>query len=173
MTTILYLDLSADGLIATPNRVSDEEWEWSGVPWERWCSYCNESNNLIVGRKTYIELTESDVSDVLYPDHKIVISSHDLDLADTWLHFSNPKQAVDYLKSRDVENIIVGGGRQLGLTFVEEGLIDEIVLDIYPILFGNGTQLLGGLDRCIQLELVNSEKLGDGAIRVHYELLQK
>jgi len=96
-----------------------------------------------------------------------------MDLADSWLQFSKPKQAVDYLKSRDIENIIVGGGRQLGLTFIEDGLIDEIILDVYPIFFGNGTALLGGLDRCIQLDLLNSENLGDGAIRNHYKLLQK
>jgi len=173
MKTILYLDLSADGLIATSNRLPGVEWEWAGVPLERWCQYCNESNNLIVGRITYGELTESDSSDILHPDHKVVISSRDIDLADSWLQFSTPKQAVDYLKSRNIENIIVGGGRQLGLTFIEDGLIDEIILDIYPILFGNGTAMLGGLDRCIQLELVNSENLGDGAIRNHYKLLQK
>ena len=83
------------------------------------------------------------------------------------------RQAVDHLKSREIQNIIVGGGRQLGLTFVEEGLIDEIVLDIYPILFGNGTALLDGLDRCIQLELISSENLGDGAIRNHYKVLKQ
>jgi riboflavin biosynthesis pyrimidine reductase len=96
-----------------------------------------------------------------------------MDLANSWLHFSTPKQAVNYLKSRDIEKIIVGGGRQLGLTCIEEGLIDEIILDVYPILFGNGTGLLGGLDKCIQLDLVTSESLGDGAIRNHYKLLQK
>lgn len=171
MKTILYLDLSADGLIATTNRLPGAEWEWEGVPWERWCHYCNDANNLIVGRNTYTELTEFDTSDVLHPDHKIVISSHELDLAESWLQFSTPKEAVDYLNSREIENIIVGGGRQLGLTFVEDGLIDEIVLDVYPILFGNGTALLGGLDSCIQLELVSSENFGDGAIRNHYKML--
>lgn len=173
MTTSLYLEISADGLIATSNRVSNESSEWSDSAWACWCGHCTASNNLIVGRKTYTELTQIDVSDILCPDHKVVVSSQDLDLADTWVQFPNPKQAVDYLKSCDIENIIVGGGRQLGLAFVQAGLIDEVVLDVQPILFGKGTQLLGELDRCIQLELVNSEKLGHGAVRVHYKLLRK
>ena len=172
MTTSLYLCLSADGLIATSNRVSDEESEWSEGAWARWCGYCTDSKNLIVGRKTYTELTQFDVSDVLYPEHKIVVSSNDLDLVDTWMQFSTPKQAVEYLESCDIENMIVGGGRQLGLAFIKEDLIDEVILDIYPILFGNGTQLLGELDECIQLELVNSDNLGDGAVRVHYRILK-
>ena len=172
MKTILYLDLSADGLIATTNRLPGLEWEWEGVPWERWVQYCNESNNFIVGRNTYSELIESDLSEVLHLDYKIVISSREMDLADSWLQFSKPNQAVDYLKSCNIENIIVGGGRQLGLTFIEDNLIDEIILDIYPILFGNGTALLGGLDKCIQLDLLSSKSLGGGAIRNHYKILQ-
>jgi dihydrofolate reductase len=172
MTTSLYLAISADGLIATLNRVSDEDSEWSESAWKCWCDHCTTSNNLIVGRKTYTELTQIDASDILHPDHKVVVSSRDLDLADTWVQFPSPKQAVDYLKSCGIENVIVGGGRQLGLAFVKDGLIDEIVLDIQPILFGSGTPLLGELDRCIQLELVNNEKLGHGAIRVHYKLLK-
>ena len=53
------------------------------------------------------------VSDILNPDHKVVVSSQDLELADKWVQCSNPKQAIEYLASCNVENIIVGGGRQL------------------------------------------------------------
>ena len=174
MTTFLYLEISADGLIATPNRVSNESSEWSEEAWASWCGHCTASNNLIIGRETYTEITaQFDVSDILNPDHKVVVSSQDLELADKWVQCSNPKQAIEYLASCNVENIIVGGGRQLGLAFVKAGLIDEIVLDVQPILFGNGTQLLGELDNCIQLELKNCEMLGHGAIRVHYKLLKE
>ena len=172
MKTILYLDLSADGLIETTNRLPGLESEWEGVPWERWCQFCNDSNNLIVGRNTYTELIEFDLSEELYLEHKVVVSSRNLDLESSWIQFLTPKQAVDYLNTRDIRNIIVGGGRQLALAFIEEELIDEIILDVYPILFGNGTALLGGLDKCIQLDLVTSENLGDGTIRNHYKLLR-
>ena len=172
MTTSLYLAMSADGLIATPNRISNEEWEWPDSAWEHWCSSCTTSNNLIVGRTTYEELLEDDISDILFPEHKVVVSSQSLDLADTWVQTSSPKQAMDYLNSCNVENIIVGGGRQIGLAFVNEGLIDDVVLDIQPILFGNGTPLLGELEKCIQLKLVNIEKLADGAFKVHYKIVK-
>lgn len=173
MTTSLYLCISLDGLIATSNRVANEISEWSDSAWTGWCGRCTASGNLIVGRQTYSELMQIDASDILDPQHKVVVSSQNLELADTWVQCSNPEQAVEYLTSCNVDNIIVGGGRQLGLAFVKAGLIDEIVLDVQPILFGNGTQLLGELDSCIQLELKNCEMLGHGAIRVHYKLLQQ
>ena len=170
MATSIYLATSADGLIATSNRVSNEDSEWSDEAWECWCTRCTKFNNVIVGRKTYTELTTFDVSDVLHPEHKIVVSSQDLDLAESWVQFSSPKQAVDYLKSCDIGNIIVGGGRQIALAFLKDGLIDDIVLDVQPILFGNGTPLLGELDRCVKLELVDSERLEHGATRIHYKI---
>ena len=173
MTTSLYLEISVDGLIATSNRVSNEISEWSDSAWASWCGHCTVSNNLVVGRDTYTELTQIDVLDILNPDHKVVVSSQNLELVDTWVQCSNPNQAVEYLASCNVENIIVGGGRQLGLAFVNAGLIDELVLDVQPILFGNGTQLLGELDNSIQLELKHCEMLGHGAIKVQYKLLKK
>ena len=113
---------------------------------------------------------QHDFSEILYPEYKVVISSQDLDLADSWLHFRNPRQAVDYLESRNLENIVVGGGRDLGLAFLRENLIDEIVLDVQPVLFGTGTHLLGELEKPIQLQLISKIDLGHDAIRIHYRI---
>ena len=170
MTTRLYLCISADGLIATSNRVADEASEWSASAFAGWCGYCTASNNLIVGRKTYAELTEMDVADMLYPEHKVVVSSRDLQLADQWVQCSTPGQAVAYLESRNLADIIVGGGHELAVACMTEGLIEEIVLDLQPILFGNGTPLLGEFERSIELDLIDSESLEHGAIRLHYRI---
>lgn len=170
MTTRLYLCMSVDGIIATSNRVADEDSEWSESTFARWCGYCTASNNVIVGRKTYEELTEMDVADILYPEHGVVVSSRKLKLADRWVQFSTPRQAVEYLKSRNLEDVIVGGGHDLALACVTEGLIEEFVFDIQPTLFGYGTPLLGELEKSIELELVDSERLDHDAIRVHYKI---
>lgn len=166
MANTLYLCVSLDGLIATSNRES----EWPESVWPTWCGFCTSADNLIVGRVTYSELTQTDVSDILYPKHKIVISSQELDLADSWLKFSSPREAVDYLKSCDVDNIIVGGGQKIALAFILEKLIDEIILDVQPVLFGSGTPLLGELEEVIDLELITSKILGHDAIRTHYKI---
>jgi dihydrofolate reductase len=89
MITSLYLVISVDGLISTSNRVSNESSEWSDSAWAAWCGHSTASNNLIVGRETYSELTQIDVSDILNPDHKVVVSSQNLELADTWVQCSN------------------------------------------------------------------------------------
>jgi dihydrofolate reductase len=162
--------MSVDGLIATTNRVADEDSEWSDSAFAGWCGYCTAANNVIVGRKTYDELAEMDLSDLLFPEHRVVVSSRNLEPADQWMQFSTPGQAVAHLESRGVEDIIVGGGHDLALACLTQGLIDEIVLDIQPILFGYGTPLLGESERSIELELIDSARLDQDAIRLHYKI---
>ena len=170
MTTKLYLCMSVDGLIATTNRVAEEDSEWSDSAFAGWCGYCTAANNVIVGRKTYEELVEMDVSDLLYPGHRIVVSTQNLDPADEWLQFPTPGQAVEYLQSRGLQDVIVGGGHDIGLACIKAGLIDEIVLDVQPILFGHGTPLLGESERSLELDLIGSQGLDQGAIRLHYRI---
>jgi dihydrofolate reductase len=86
------------------------------------------------------------------------------------MQFSTPGQAVAHLESRGVEDIIVGGGHDLALACLTQGLIDEIVLDIQPILFGYGTPLLGESERSVELELIDSARLDQDAIRLHYKI---
>ena len=169
MITTLYLALSVDGFIATSNRIANEESEWSDTAWAGWCGYCTAANNLIVGRETYSELAGLDVSDILHPEHKIVISSQNLSPQEGWAHFSNPKDAVAYLETKEIERAIVGGGRQVGLAFLNEGLIDEIILDVQPVLFGYGTPLIGELENSMPLEFVGTSDIGNGAYRVEYK----
>ena len=168
MTTKLYLCMSVDGLIATSNRVADEDSEWSDSAFTQWCGYCTAANNVIVGRKTYEELAEIDIADIFHPAHRVVVSSQNLQLADQWEQFPTPARAVEYLETCDLEDIIVGGGHDLGLACISDGLIEELVLDIQPILFGYGTPLLGELERSIELEPIGSESLDGDAIRLRY-----
>jgi riboflavin biosynthesis pyrimidine reductase len=114
-----------------------------------------------------------DVEDILFPEHRIVVSSRKLELADHWMRFSTPAQAVEHLKSCNLESVIVGGGHDLALACVTAGLIEEIVLDLQPTLFGYGTPLLGELEKSIELELIDSERLDRDAIRVHYRIRGK
>ena len=169
MITTLYLALSVDGFIATSNRIANEASEWSDAAWEEWCGYCTAANNLIIGRNTYSELAELDVSDILDPEHKIVMSSHNLSPQEGWAHYSSPRDALEYLEAQEIERAIVGGGRQIGLAFLNEGLIDEIILDVQPVLFGYGTPLIGELENSIPLEFVGTSDIGNGAYRVKYK----
>ena len=90
MKTTLFLSVSIDGFIADKN----------GIPlfpegaWEDWCSLVNDADNVIAGRSSYEQLIHDESASALNPKHKIVLSSRDLELADTsWQHAKSPSEA--------------------------------------------------------------------------------
>ena len=60
------------------------------------------------------------------------------------------------------------GGSSLATAFVEAGLIDEFRFTINPIVLGNGTRILSGLGRKLDLTLVDSRKFASGNVALTY-----
>ena len=167
METTLFLSVSIDGLIA------DKE----GVPlfpegaWEDWCSLVNDADNVIAGRSSYEQLKNDDMASLLNPTHKIVLSSRDIELADSsWQHAKSPKEALEMLKNKGVEEAIIGGGRAVAHSFMREHLVDYIVIDLQPIAFGVGTPMFGDSIDIPRLRLLESRPLNDDALRLRYQV---
>ncbi|MEP9365267.1 dihydrofolate reductase family protein [Nocardioides sp. CN2-186] len=72
-------------------------------------------------------------------------------------------QAVQRLKEEPGEGLWVGGVT-LPRALADLGLIDEYEFVVQPILAGHGPTLLAGLGERIQLELVDRQELGSGAV---------
>ena len=76
-------------------------------------------------------------------------------------------QAVQRLKQEPGEGLWMGGVT-LPLALADLGLIDEYEFVVQPVLAGHGPTLLAGLGERIQLELVDRQELGSGAVAVRY-----
>ena len=155
MKTTLFLSVSIDGLIA------DKE----GIPlfpegaWQDWCSLVNDEND--------------EMTSVLNPRHKIVLSSRDIDLADSgWQHAKSPSEALEILKSAGVDEAIIGGGRAVAHSFMREKLVDYIVIDLQPVAFGVGTPMFGDVLDLTHLKLLDSRPLNENALRLRYQVLR-
>ena len=169
MKTTLFFSVSIDGFIANKD----------GVPmfpppaWEEWCALVNQAGSCIAGRASVEQLKDDEMSAILTPRHKIVLSSQDIDFADAgWKLAKSPSEALAMLEAAGVEEAIVGGGRAIYHAFMREGLCDEIVVDLQPVVFGTGVPVFGGeLDMTI-LKLVESKPLNDDAVRMRYRVLR-
>ena len=169
MKTTLFLSVSIDGFIADKD----------GIPffpegaWEDWCSLVNDADNVIAGRSSYEQLINDESASILRPKHKIVLSSRDFELVDTsWQHANSPSQALEILKNKGVDEAIIGGGRALAYSFVREGLVDFIVIDLQPVAFGTGTPVFGDVLDKVNLKLMESRPLNANAIRLRYQVLR-
>lgn len=75
--------------------------------------------------------------------------------------------AVRRLKEEPGGELLVGGVT-LPTALAELGLIDEYEFVVLPRIAGHGPSLLGGLSRCLDLELVGRQELGSGAVAMRY-----
>ena len=71
---------------------------------------------------------------------------------------------VEELRQREGKDICVMGGGELAKPLLEAGLIDEITLNIHPVLLGSGVPLFRGLGRQIDLELLDCQPFQNGCI---------
>ena len=77
---------------------------------------------------------------------------------------------VSELKQRKGKGIVVFGGGELAKSLFEADLIDEVVLNIHPVLLGSGIPLFHEMKQQIDLELVECKVLKGGYLAVTYRV---
>jgi dihydrofolate reductase len=78
-------------------------------------------------------------------------------------------EEVGKLKQEQDGDIVVHGSAQLVQTLVENDLVDEFRLMVYPLVLGSGKRLFGETSDKKPLQLVESKVVGDGVAILIYE----
>ena len=74
------------------------------------------------------------------------------------------------LKDQRGKDICVMGGGLLAKSLLEAGLIDEIGLNIHPVLLGSGIPLFHEMSHQIDLELLDCQRFKTGCVFVSYRV---
>jgi dihydrofolate reductase len=163
---------SLDGFIAGPN---------GEVDWLRWStdvaaiakSVFERIDTVLMGRKTY----EVGVLNGLtaYPDVKNVVFSRSVN-PERWPAVSVVNvEAVDYvsaLKQEPGADICVIGGGELAGSLIKAGLVDEIGMNVHPVILGAGIPLLSGAAGPHELELVEAREIEGGCVYLMYRFVR-
>lgn len=168
MKVILYMAISANGMIAK----KDDDTSWISV--DEWNSYSlavRKAKCLVVGRRTYHILTKQPEFSELKSVKLVVVSEKDFTtIAPNHSVAHSPKEALELLK--EYEEVIVAGGGTLNASFLTDNLIDEIYLDIEPIIIGEGIPIFKGKDFEHKLQFIDQKKITNDEIQFHYKILK-
>lgn len=169
MKTILYMAVTANGLVASLTH----ETPWTESEWESYSSKVKEVGNLIVGKVTYDFM----VSDGSYPklNNPVVIclTSEPSKSSDPNHYFVEDfESAINLLEKLDFDTALVGGGGSCDTSALESGLLDEIYLDVEPIIFGKGIPLFRSTDKNLNLKLLDTKRVGESGIQLHYQVIK-
>ncbi|OAB61222.1 hypothetical protein AY599_28310 [Leptolyngbya valderiana BDU 20041] len=168
MKTTLFASVSIDGFIANQNGIP----MFPPTAWEDWCALVNRVGTCIAGRTSVEQLRGQEMANILKPEHRIVLSSQDIDFTgDGWQSVKSPAAALAMLEEAGAPEAIVGGGRSVYHAFMREGLADEIVLDLQPVAFGTGVPLFSGPLDMAMLGLIDSTPINGDALRLRYRVL--
>ena len=169
MKVLLFMAMSANGYIARKN---GEEDFLSHKNWDTFSRLAEKYHNIIVGRKTY-EIVKNWNEDYGFDDFdkatKIVLSKSNYALPEGYNIARSPLEALDKVKKAGFDTALVIGGSTINSTFAKEKLLDEIILNVEPIVIGAGIPLFASGEFEMKLKLVNEKVLEDsGIIQLHY-----
>lgn len=83
---------------------------------------------------------------------------------------NNAAEFVRRLKQKDGKDINLMSGGELAKSLLEAGLIDEIGLNIQPVLLGVGVPLFHPMSKQINLELLECSPFKNGCVLVKYRV---
>ena len=92
----------------------------------------------------------------------------DIDQSGVRVVSSDPGAFVRELKSTEGKGICVMGGGELAQSLFEAGVIDEVGLNVHPVLLGAGVPLFRDARKRIKLDLKESRVLDGGCVYSNY-----
>lgn len=169
------LFISLDGVVESPS-----DWLLSSPDmWEVISAGIAQSDAILLGRRTYLQFAElwpnqgSDVpmADFLNNAPKYVVSStlETVEWNNSRLITGDLADELAKLKQQPGKNIQIPGSPTLVRSLLRDGLLDELSLNICPIVIGSGMRLFDEITDQVRLKLVNSTTLSTGVLGVTYQ----
>jgi dihydrofolate reductase len=136
-----------------------------------------DTDALLLGRKTYEGFAdawpsrEGEFADKFNNMPKYVVSStlDDPEWNNTTVVEGDLGQAVSDLKQKHDGNIVVHGSAQLTQALLEQDLVDELRLMVFPVVLGDGKRVFGETSGKKPLQLDSSQAVGDGVVILVYK----
>jgi dihydrofolate reductase len=135
------------------------------------------SEALLLGRVTYEGFAEAwpsregEFADKFNTMPKYVVSStlEEPEWNNSTVLKGDVAEEVAKLRQEQDGDIVVHGSAQLEQTLIEQDLVDELRLMVFPVVLGSGKRLYGETSDKKRLLLVDSKVVGDGVAILTYE----
>jgi dihydrofolate reductase len=166
MLVRLYNAISLDGFIGTST--GDVSWV-SEVDVPYFNAEMQKAGCIVIGRKTFEQFEGNifpvkGVLNIVMTTAPVTTAKYDNIL------FTNesPAAVVKLAETRGYKELLLVGGSKLNGSFLKAGLIDEIALDIHPLILGSGIKLFSEVDALQQFNRVSVQELEQGQLLVRY-----
>jgi dihydrofolate reductase len=162
MKITAHFAISLNGFVATKN--GSEEF----LSDENWKDLVRKTKNvdcLIWGRNTYEQVKKWDKKYIRSLGNvKVIVLSKN-----SKQYINSPIDAIKFMRKEGYNNAIISGPT-ITRAFLKSGLVDEIIMNIDPILIEDGISLK--FDKIARLKLINVSKIRKNIVQLHYKILK-
>jgi dihydrofolate reductase len=172
MTNYVYIATSLDGFIATRD---------GGVDWLNeipnpeksdfgFTEFMSGIDAIVMGRKTFEKVMSFDIWPYDKPVYVVSRGAPKIpeDLqGKVEIIKGSPKELVEQLQELGYHNLYIDGGVTIQ-GFLEEDLIDEMILTRIPVLLGTGVSLFGNLTQSLDFNHRKTEIFNNMLVKSHY-----
>ncbi len=169
---VLFIATSLDGYIATKEESLEWLFEVEGEGDNGIAAFYDTTDTVIMGRKTYDWIKEQDDSaDEPYSDRLSYVFTRTPreNSGHTQFITEDPASFVKQLKQEEGQKIWLVGGGELIASFIQAGLLDEIIVTIAPKLIGAGIPLFLQRDSQMNLRLRGVQTFNQ-FVELHYHV---
>ncbi|MCD9025074.1 dihydrofolate reductase family protein [Cohnella silvisoli] len=167
MKSILWATLTANGNYAQSSPENPPKKE----ALDDFAAHAKTAGNFIVGRRTFEGMRGSGGAGP-FADIDIVVVSKSVKEIPGIKIVESPQEALNYLQGKGHQTALIAGGADLHNAFIGQGIIDELIFNIAPVLEGKGLNLLLDTEhyQYKDVELLDSKSLGSGVVQLHYAI---
>ena len=171
MKASVFIATSTDGFIAREDRALD----WlpgDDVEDHGYTEFMATVDAIVIGRNTYETVLGFGTWPFKTP--VVVLSSRASELvppegAACEMMSGTPREVVARLAERGMKHLYIDGGVTIQ-RFLEDGLIQRMIITRIPVLLGRGIPLFGPLSRDIRLQHVSTRSFKSGLVQSEYAI---
>ena len=172
MKVVLYMGMSMNGYIAKTN--GDSEWT-SDEDLKGFFDHSKKAGNIVMGKNTFHAASEYGYFP--FPEAVNVVVTHEKS-ENIWgdkviFTEQSPKEVLAMLEEKGFMELFLAGGGLINSSFAKEKLIDEIYLDVEPLLLSKGIPVFAPTAYFeFELKLLEVKKLNEDTVQLHYQVLK-
>ncbi|HSX32014.1 MAG TPA: dihydrofolate reductase family protein [Candidatus Saccharimonadales bacterium] len=165
MKVFVIAAISVDGFIGPLNSTTASSLEWtSKEDTQHFMALTKQAGVIVMGSTTY-----NTIGKPLKGRRNLVYNATPIDHPDVETITESPQELVARLTREGHEQLAVCGGHSIYNMFLQAGVVDELHLTVEPIMFGEGIPLA---KTQLNLELLDTTKINDNALALHYKILK-
>lgn len=171
---IVHIGTSADGYIARPD--GDLDWLTARpkpAGFYGMAAFMKTVDTKLLGRKTYEQSLRLGATFDASKGRTLVFSRHAPPRdAPSGVEFVTGAIGpfMSQLRAQPGKDIWLMGGGELIASFLDEGVIDELVITVAPVFIGDGIPLLARRPRQVPLDLRSVDRFEDGVVQLRYHV---